>query len=571
MAADFVYKPLDLSQPCIRLVDVLPLEADGKIRCRIYHYTLGSTSNCSPLAYNALSYEWGISDMPHIEIELNGQRFWVRQNLYHFFICRLKSQDNAAITRLWVDALCINQSDVSERNHQVQQMKSIFNTADQVYLWLGMAQDGSDAFFDWLNSLRPQWDAADFNGFGRKPVPDAVILNKVIQADPAVFDAFKWLCKRTYWFRVWIISEILLAKYVLLSCGLRTIPWSAWAMAVKAFKKRDDEEKDNMFFLIGLNPLLEIVRLWFDPRPQPRYDLTALVHRFRFAQCQKVHDRAYGLLGLATNASQFRVQYGQPCELLILQLLSEASTACSLEDIRILCQAFLRRPTDVVEFVLPSPESTDWRLSSPSYATPFDPHAKSAIHISAAEDLAFQSTSMNICRLVRKPLTPLSWCHQVCGIDKATEADIVLDKCRCALCNSTVSLANKSALVAFHNLRSVGADIEVWECVEGRAANFYAPSGPQTEKLVYCGTAVLKDCSKKRRDLVYKRVSLVYWDQSFLREVNPYPGQQMTNWQLLNLLIHEAVETRASRLGAQGSKGGWRDSRRLHITSAMTQ
>ena len=38
---------------------------------------------------------------------------------------------------LWLDALCINQEDLRERNHQVGLMRSIYINTDNVLLWLG--------------------------------------------------------------------------------------------------------------------------------------------------------------------------------------------------------------------------------------------------------------------------------------------------------------------------------------------------------------------------------------------------------------------------------------------------
>lgn len=41
-----------------------------------------------------------------------------------------------AIT-LWIDAICINQSDIIERNSQVREMELIYEIAMKVNIWLG--------------------------------------------------------------------------------------------------------------------------------------------------------------------------------------------------------------------------------------------------------------------------------------------------------------------------------------------------------------------------------------------------------------------------------------------------
>jgi hypothetical protein len=49
---------------------------------------------------------------------------------------------------LWIDAICINQKDVEERNLQVFRMKSIFRQADEVVAWLGVEPLKAPNVFD---------------------------------------------------------------------------------------------------------------------------------------------------------------------------------------------------------------------------------------------------------------------------------------------------------------------------------------------------------------------------------------------------------------------------------------
>jgi hypothetical protein len=51
---------------------------------------------------------------------------------------------------LWIDAICINQHETQERNHQVSQMGIIFKQAAMVIVWLGDADDTSALAFRFL-------------------------------------------------------------------------------------------------------------------------------------------------------------------------------------------------------------------------------------------------------------------------------------------------------------------------------------------------------------------------------------------------------------------------------------
>lgn len=42
---------------------------------------------------------------------------------------------------IWIDQICINQSDVEEKSHQVALMSHIYKYCKEVFLWLG--EDGS--------------------------------------------------------------------------------------------------------------------------------------------------------------------------------------------------------------------------------------------------------------------------------------------------------------------------------------------------------------------------------------------------------------------------------------------
>src|SRR5262249_4795331 len=108
-------------------------EANLRIQCEISQFPIRS---CPP--YTALSYTWGDSSWLK-SISLNNRDFRVTPNLHAFLqeaLDRRRWQDLKA-EWLWIDAICINQSNVSERNLAVSNMKVIFEAADKIICWLG--------------------------------------------------------------------------------------------------------------------------------------------------------------------------------------------------------------------------------------------------------------------------------------------------------------------------------------------------------------------------------------------------------------------------------------------------
>ncbi|KAL2678600.1 hypothetical protein Neosp_009349 [[Neocosmospora] mangrovei] len=114
--------------------------------------------NHPPFAFEALSYVWGKAKSPehlfcddgHLEITVN-----LDKALRHL---RLSSMSR----RLWVDAICIDQTDLAERARQVQYMRLVYKRASRTIVWLGEKQDWTEmaiAFAKDLVSLK-----ADFIG-----------------------------------------------------------------------------------------------------------------------------------------------------------------------------------------------------------------------------------------------------------------------------------------------------------------------------------------------------------------------------------------------------------------------
>ncbi|KAK5166858.1 uncharacterized protein LTR77_007587 [Saxophila tyrrhenica] len=101
-----------------------------------------------PPKYGALSYVWGDSTLCR-QILLQGKPFWVTGNLFIALDRFRRGFDGNSVAPLkkpiWIDALCINQSDsepaTAERGAQVQRMAEIYHSAEMVYAWLGQPSD----------------------------------------------------------------------------------------------------------------------------------------------------------------------------------------------------------------------------------------------------------------------------------------------------------------------------------------------------------------------------------------------------------------------------------------------
>lgn len=132
---EFIYEPLANVSTDFRLLQVLPDKRNGRTQVELWNISSSPTESTSVdyPDYQCLSYTWGAPDGGH-EIYLNGCLFHVRRNLSDFLH---QAALSLPMQPLWIDAICINQQAIQEKNIQVTRMGSIYNRAQRVMVWLG--------------------------------------------------------------------------------------------------------------------------------------------------------------------------------------------------------------------------------------------------------------------------------------------------------------------------------------------------------------------------------------------------------------------------------------------------
>src|SRR5690242_1037043 len=133
----FSHAALQLDRKEIRLVRLRASEDDA-ISCKLQHFMLGS--NTIP-EYQALSYMWGSPELCQ-SIFINGLVHRIPQDLHDFLTVARGRQYGGWI---WIDQICIAQSDTTERNHHVSMMAEIYCGAASGIVWLGqcLSEEGA--------------------------------------------------------------------------------------------------------------------------------------------------------------------------------------------------------------------------------------------------------------------------------------------------------------------------------------------------------------------------------------------------------------------------------------------
>ncbi|KAI1363241.1 heterokaryon incompatibility protein-domain-containing protein [Xylaria arbuscula] len=219
------------------------------------HCQLITTTFSKIPIYEALYYTWGRDERAQ-HIVVNGYDFRVGQNLYD----ALYHLRHAEVDRtLWVDAICINQSHIAERNSQVEIMDIIYSRAQTVLVWLDFPECNH------VIGLRARQDYE----------PDLSEIQSVSH--------------HPYWERLWILQEIGLGRevefVVYFITGVRNFTWEQF-----------HETWDN-----HLSPNMRAVLSLRDNRYTENPRLEVLLEKFRYAKCAEWRDKVFGLLGLATD------------------------------------------------------------------------------------------------------------------------------------------------------------------------------------------------------------------------------------------------------------------------------
>lgn len=194
----YSHQPLVYWKSQIRLLRVEP-DLYGPIRCSIEIFDL----NKAP-AYAALSYTWG-PELPVYDIYVDSKTLPVRRNLHHFLKCRRKAKNKHFRSEkdlyIFIDQICIDQSDPEERNRQVQLMSRIYSKCWHVIVWLN----------DELGQCTRAAHA--FNHTSKRVLAVAQLL------------------KNDYFTRLWIVQELLLAPSISVFTPNNT--WLSWPTIVQ--------------------------------------------------------------------------------------------------------------------------------------------------------------------------------------------------------------------------------------------------------------------------------------------------------------------------------------------------
>ena len=332
--AERQYRPLRQGE-----IRVLKSTSNSELQFELVHVHLGST-----LRYAALSYTWGASEQSR-SIQVDQSPCMVTDNLYDALeqLTKRRRWKLPLVPKgdlLWVDAVCINQSDYAERSQQVQLMRYLYENARKVYVWLGKPENevfnklGVEKMQEFATRYhasmeedlpyRPWWwpnkpsrpETLRYQGFADLPVRDKSVFDL---PGTATHNAWLGICdiwRKRWWTRTWVYQEATMPDNfsvifvrgigvksrdlkVVFLCGSSTFSWTDMNLTILAHQKlQSTPYLDTTFTDEVSEPCLKLSRL-LNARQAGLQAPLDLLQTFRLTDCKDPRDKVFAPLGLA--------------------------------------------------------------------------------------------------------------------------------------------------------------------------------------------------------------------------------------------------------------------------------
>jgi hypothetical protein len=233
-------------------------------------------------------------------IFVDEQQVAVTKNLYEA-LRELQYSDKERT--LWVDAVCINQSDDEERTHQVSQMRHIYKRASSVVVYLGHVWEGCGDAFEFFEK-----SARDANlHYAETTSPCVEVDGKTLGSSEHLRNYVARFFDLTWWRRLWTVQEFVLAKKTTFQCGPYVISEEVLLQSfhhvrthtrsccsITPLTLRDPSSGLSNWDLYNRIDSLRQLRSW-----KQGYTFFRILASFRIRQSYDPRDKVFGLLGLA--------------------------------------------------------------------------------------------------------------------------------------------------------------------------------------------------------------------------------------------------------------------------------
>lgn len=200
--------------------------------------------------YEALSYVWGSTEGQQALLLRNSEKVWQKKTLSTVDSGHIEGQisitanlrelllelrDQRYEDFIWIDAICINQSDNAEKGMQIPLMRNIYEEAKRVLIWLGPADNFTRGALKIIPDLTKVFQEIDPRTYELDSKNLETFISKgVPPPDHEIWQAIGRLMGHPWFVRLWTLQEVTLAKNVEVLCGSETLKWDTLSSFARA-------------------------------------------------------------------------------------------------------------------------------------------------------------------------------------------------------------------------------------------------------------------------------------------------------------------------------------------------
>lgn len=292
----YAYKPLEQEE--IRTLTILPGAHKDSLCGVLEQHQLGDPTK----PYQALSYVWGSPRRREV-LYLGEHRVHITRNadalLRHL-------RDPYVGRRVWIDGICINQRDLTERCHQLPMMHAIYTGAENVLIWAGNSDQHTRSVVDFFNDLKARH--LNTKQERQKLINDTSSLvfsvqlqsigesTSITEHERDSFARIRAFVDRPWFHRAWTFQEACLSTRCQLLCGEYSLPWSTVVSATLYLSTRG-----MVSAVFGSSADILVALAHFSAANSSRHTpyLSILLPLTRRLEATDDRDKVYALLGLA--------------------------------------------------------------------------------------------------------------------------------------------------------------------------------------------------------------------------------------------------------------------------------
>ncbi|KAI0454905.1 heterokaryon incompatibility protein-domain-containing protein [Xylaria acuta] len=309
-----MYSPL--APDAVRLFRFTPSATAQDLECELAVFPLTQAPK-----FNALSYCWGDS-VRSASIRSNEDKMMITRVLREA-LQRLLVLDRGGIEWLWIDQICINQTNAQERGSQVDMMKAIYKASERTIIWLGADIPGIEAVETLLEKMTYLYNKDLSPSGSRKRRRYTIDEYKAANLPPPEhlsWGAFGEILSRPWFCRSWVIQEATFSRVSpRMLCGSYELPWrqilssGTWLLSMCYRLTPLGSKSEIVLVLRSLKLFSELGQVGLP------WDATTLLNKAIRFQTSEPRDRIYSLVGLTAEAyetsvlpSVFRANYDRP-------------------------------------------------------------------------------------------------------------------------------------------------------------------------------------------------------------------------------------------------------------------